>query len=417
MDSGGVYDFCRSRRNAAEDRLPNILQLNTKGLTADNISVIEQLANKNKAFIVVLQETHCTTADKLVIPNFSLTGSILSRNHGLATFVHERLEWSLVDQSPEQSETEWLCVDVAGYKIVNVYKPPRSWLTLTTIPTSPHPSLYVGDFNCQHVNWGYNTTSHQDSRFLPTAIRWSVGTFARPIGSAFAFSQVNPSRDCHLRTHQILRGHSRISARAYFLQLNNVSHVAAWRTMCHVGTKSARPSIAPLSVPQWGLPLTEPPRLYFLDYNRRSRSDGRKLSTPLTFRTPATRRGEQSTKLLAGVDAPSPCTPSRQTPSPCNWWRTGHTRLATVSPPGSSINSCPTYGRFQHLRVTVYPNLSDRKSLLLPSETWSQANLRDWTPSLRSLYSMPSRLSNLGSATSSIPACANSKFQRSGEEH
>ena len=149
----------RGSRNAAEDLRPNILQLNTEGLTADKISVIEQLAYKNKAFTIVLQETHCTNADKPVIPNFSLAGSILSRNHGLATFVHERLEWSLIDQSPEQSETEWLCIDVAGYKIVNVYKPPRSRLTPTTIPTFPHRSLYVGDFNCQHVKWGYNTIS------------------------------------------------------------------------------------------------------------------------------------------------------------------------------------------------------------------------------------------------------------------
>jgi len=57
----------RGSRNAAEDLRPNILQLNTEGLTADKISVIEQLAYKNKAFIIVLQETHCTTADKLVI--------------------------------------------------------------------------------------------------------------------------------------------------------------------------------------------------------------------------------------------------------------------------------------------------------------------------------------------------------------
>jgi len=91
--------------------------------------------------------------------------------------------------------------------------------------------------------------------FLPTAIRWSVGTFARPIGSAFAFSQVNPSRDYHLRTHQILRGHTRISARAYFLRLNKVSHVAAGRIKCHAGTKNTRPSIARLSEPQWGPPL------------------------------------------------------------------------------------------------------------------------------------------------------------------
>jgi len=111
----------RHSRNAAEDDpRPNTLQLNTQGLTANKISVIEQLAYKNKAFIIVLQETHCTTADKLVIPNFSPAGSVLSRNHSLATFVHERLEWSLVDKSPEQSETEWLCIGVAGYKIINV---------------------------------------------------------------------------------------------------------------------------------------------------------------------------------------------------------------------------------------------------------------------------------------------------------
>ena len=106
----------RGSRNAAEDDpQPNILQLNTDGLTENKISVIEQLAYKNKAFIIVLQETHCTTEDKLVIPNFSLAGSILSRNHVLATFVHERMEWLLVDQSPEKSETVWLCVDIAKY--------------------------------------------------------------------------------------------------------------------------------------------------------------------------------------------------------------------------------------------------------------------------------------------------------------
>jgi len=49
---------------------------------------------------------------------FSRAGLTLTSNHGLATFVHERLDWSLVDHSPEQSETEWLCVDVVGYKMI-----------------------------------------------------------------------------------------------------------------------------------------------------------------------------------------------------------------------------------------------------------------------------------------------------------
>jgi len=97
--------------------------------------------------------------------------------------------------------------------------------------------------------------------------------------------------------------------------------------------KECETSIAPLSKPQWGLPLIEPPRPHSLDYNRRSKSDGRKLSTSSTPRTPAARRGEPSTNILAGLDAPPACAPSRQILSPRNWGRTGHTRLATMSQP------------------------------------------------------------------------------------
>jgi len=59
-----------SGRGSIEDEpRPSILQMNTERLTANKTSVIEQLADKNKAFIIILQETHCTTADKLLIPN------------------------------------------------------------------------------------------------------------------------------------------------------------------------------------------------------------------------------------------------------------------------------------------------------------------------------------------------------------
>jgi len=55
----------------SDDPRTSILQLNTEELTANKFTVIEQLVYKNKAFIIVLYETHCTTADKLLIPNFS----------------------------------------------------------------------------------------------------------------------------------------------------------------------------------------------------------------------------------------------------------------------------------------------------------------------------------------------------------
>ena len=90
MGQNTPFTECGSIPAAEYGPRPNILQLNTEGPTVNKISVIEQLAYKNKVFITVLQEAPCTTADKLVIPSFSLAGSVLSRNHELATFAHER---------------------------------------------------------------------------------------------------------------------------------------------------------------------------------------------------------------------------------------------------------------------------------------------------------------------------------------
>ena len=120
---------------------------------------------------------------------------------------------------------------------------------------------------------------------------------------------------------------------------------------------------------------------YYLDMNRRSRGDGWKLSIPSTSRTLAKKHGEPSTNLLAGLDAPLACALSRQTPSRHNSWRTEHTGLGIASLPGSSTTSCPTCGRFLHLRVIASLNFSYQRSLLLPSDAWSQESLRDCIPS------------------------------------
>ena len=71
---------------------------------------------QSEALVILLQETHCTDAEKSVLPNYQLAGYSLSRKHGLATFVHERPRYTLLDQSPPTTEIEWLCVDVDGYK-------------------------------------------------------------------------------------------------------------------------------------------------------------------------------------------------------------------------------------------------------------------------------------------------------------
>ena len=87
-------------------------------------NVFYYLALQSEAFVIILQETHCTNAEKLVLSSYHIAESSLSRKQGLATFVHERPKYTLLDQSPLTLEIKWLCVDVDGYKIVNVYKPP-----------------------------------------------------------------------------------------------------------------------------------------------------------------------------------------------------------------------------------------------------------------------------------------------------
>ena len=124
-------------------RRPTILQLNIKGLTASKMNVLRHLAMQPEALVILLQETHCTDAEKLVLLKYQLVGSSLSRKHGLATFVHERLRYTLLDQSPLTSEIEWLCLDVDGYKIVNVYKPPPTRLRTLDLPVFPHPSVFM----------------------------------------------------------------------------------------------------------------------------------------------------------------------------------------------------------------------------------------------------------------------------------
>ena len=123
------------------------------------MNIFHHLALQSEVLVILLQETHCTDAEKLVLPNYQQAGSSLSRKHGLATFVHERLRYTLLDQFPPTSEIEWLCVDVDVYKIVNVYKPPPTRLRSLDLPVFPHPCLYAGNFNCCHADWGYDDNS------------------------------------------------------------------------------------------------------------------------------------------------------------------------------------------------------------------------------------------------------------------
>ena len=122
----GRGDVSLSGHTVNKFRRPAVLKLNIEGLAASKMNVLHHLAMQYQALIILLQKSHCICADKLTIPGSTLAESSLSRKHCLVTFVHDRLKWTLVGQSSATSETEWLCVDVDGYRIVNVYKPTAS---------------------------------------------------------------------------------------------------------------------------------------------------------------------------------------------------------------------------------------------------------------------------------------------------
>ena len=131
---------------------PTILQLNIEGLTASKMNVLHYVAVQHEFLVILLQETHCTSSKKLKLSIFAQAGFSLSRKHGLATFFHEQLKYTLLKQSPLKAETKWFCMDVDGYKIVNVYKPPPTRLQASDLPVFPHLCLYAGDFNCQYAD-------------------------------------------------------------------------------------------------------------------------------------------------------------------------------------------------------------------------------------------------------------------------
>ena len=151
-----------------------------------------------------------------------------------------------------------------------------------------------------------------------------------------------------------------------------------------------------------------------------------------------TQRKQSVSPLTDGTWGTTRNWPSRVSASTADWW----TDLFYESSCGHNIG--PRWYRCRDSRfLTSRPQVgrsgspvgtdSDRDASSLLSrlgqknQEWrregfnsidvSNSNFLDWIPSSRSLYSMPGGLSNIGFATSSLPACANSKLQRSGPEH
>ena len=248
----------------------------------------------------------------------------------------------------------------------------------------------------------------QDSRFLPTAIRWSVGTFTRLIGSAFPFhrwsvERLPPSVTPNIETAYHDFCERLLSAAKQCIPRDHrKNYVPCWNKQCEtlhrsfirapVGTDSDRSTSSLLS------------RL------QQKQERWEEAVTSIDFWNSSHKAWRTITKLTGRSGCSSRLCPV-----------TTNSITLQFMKKEAHKTSCHESTRFVNKQLPDLwkiqtPNPLGRKSLLLPSDAWNQESLQDWIPSCWSSYSTPGQLSNLACATFLLPACTNSKLQRSGEE-
>ena len=163
--------------------------------------VLHHLAIQCEALVILLQETQCTSVERLVLSSYHLAGFSLSRKHGLATFVHERLKWILINQSPPRSEIEWVWVDVDNYKIINVYKPPPTRMQASDLPAFPHPSSMLATSTATMLTGAMITAIQMVNAWLAGPVPTTSPCYTaprRPPVSTLAAGKQTPTQILHL---------------------------------------------------------------------------------------------------------------------------------------------------------------------------------------------------------------------------
>uniref|UniRef100_W5NGX8 Endonuclease/exonuclease/phosphatase domain-containing protein n=1 Tax=Lepisosteus oculatus TaxID=7918 RepID=W5NGX8_LEPOC len=163
-----------------------ILQINMESLTRAKCVVINHLAQEHNAQVILLQETHTKYNGNIKICGYHLIGAIHHAHHGVATLVKLDKNAKHVAQSLYKDTTQWIAIEIEGFTIVNIYKPPST--QFSSLPSYTHPVIYAGDFNCQHqlglskehtrrealANWASIQDKKQANTFF--SARWQSGT-------------------------------------------------------------------------------------------------------------------------------------------------------------------------------------------------------------------------------------------------
>ena len=106
--------------------------------------------------VAMVTRNHSTNIPIFQIPRYPIDGFDLlfhtsHPKHGRATYVRS----DIADAAQISSATHCDVIQVGGFQIANVYKPPSMNWGQPVLPNLAHPAVYVGDFNSHHSDWGY----------------------------------------------------------------------------------------------------------------------------------------------------------------------------------------------------------------------------------------------------------------------
>ena len=146
-----LNNLLKMSRQVNEPSGPAILQVNVEGLTRSKCDVIQLIATKHSASVILLQETHTTSNDNIRIYGFFLISPIFHEKYGIAILVRNDLTANLVQSSKDESQMQWLTIMMNDdITITNFYKPPKT--PFVSPPLCQHPTIYSRDFICHHTS-------------------------------------------------------------------------------------------------------------------------------------------------------------------------------------------------------------------------------------------------------------------------
>jgi hypothetical protein len=112
--------------------------------------------------IVTVQETHAGYEENLrrrgTIPGYTLIGAV--------TYVEASFSNCRVLYQDHSHDVQTLAVEVDGTIVENVCRPPSASWSNVPLKLSPHPAIYVGDFNSQNQLWDYEHNDADGNRLL-----------------------------------------------------------------------------------------------------------------------------------------------------------------------------------------------------------------------------------------------------------